>query len=162
MRRDLKRKLDQTEPEKREVYLRELGKIVDAFHERGIVHYNLAPDNVYIDAAGRIIVIDFGNAKREVSRMMQMKTNILDLRYSAPEVITAGASGPSADLYSLGAIMYRMTEGKEPPQSRTRVRKHDGLLVRSGTPYRSLIEALTVPAPERRPGCAMDVLAQLR
>ena len=94
----------------------EIAEIIDRFHSRGIIHYNLSPENIFLDDTGRIRITDFGDAKREVYRILNRNINILDLRYTAPEVLSGETSGYNSEMYSLGARCYRMVTGNEPPQ----------------------------------------------
>ena len=135
-----------------------LAEILDAVHARGMVHYNLSPENVYLDSGGRIRLLDFGDAKRRVYGMMRRSTRILDLRYTAPEILQGEAGGAGSDLYSLGAIYYRMVTGKEPPQSRPRRKKKTGLKVVDARAEKA-IQALTMPAMEKRPKDARTAMA---
>ncbi|MDO5346293.1 MAG: protein kinase [Lachnospiraceae bacterium] len=134
----------------------EIAGIIDCFHSRGISHYNLNPENIFRDDAGRIRITDFGDAKREVYRMLDRNANILDLRYTAPEVLSGETAGYKSDLYSLGAIYYRMLVGKEPPLSRTRRKKKRGF--GAGSPESRIIEALTNPVLAMRPAEAAKAL----
>ena len=139
-----------------EEIMRRLGSVVDGFHARGIIHFNLTPENIFISDSGVVTVTDFSDAKREVFRILQRNGNMIDLRYAAPEVIEGESAGAKADMYSLGAICYRLQTGKEPPQSRTLKRKKTGL---SGTGALSQVtEALTMPNPELRPVEARGLL----
>ena len=135
----------------------QLAEIIDTFHSRGIGHYNLSPDNIYRDENGKIRVMDFGDAKREVYRILNRNANIMDLRYTAPEVLAGENAGYGSDLYSLGAIYYRMLTGKEPPQSKPRRKKKSGLRV-NDLAAGEIIEALTSPVLEMRPTDAADFI----
>lgn len=139
--------------------IRDMAKIIDAFHERGIVHYNLCPENIYLDENGGIRVLDFGSAKRAVCRIFKWDTDLLDLRYAAPEVLRGEEGGAGSDLYSLGAIYYRMVTGKEPPQSRPRRKKKGGLKAVDAS-AEGAIQSLTVPDIGKRPANARAVIPQ--
>lgn len=137
--------------------LHELAGVVDRFHSRGITHYNLNPENIFWDESGRIRVTDFGDAKREVYRILERNVNILDLRYTAPEVLSGENAGYKSDMYSLGAIYYRMLTGKEPPLSRTSKKKKGGFW--SGDfETDKIIKALTDPVLAMRPAEAAKII----
>ena len=140
-----------------EDFIRELAGIVDAIHSRGIIHYHLSPKNIYLDNLGRIRILDFGDAKKEIYRILGPDINILDLRYTAPEVLQREKAGAGADLYSLGAIGYRLLTGKEPPLSRPRRKKKTGLKADTSEVGQA-IEKLTTPIIQKRPESAVQAL----
>ena len=127
-----------------------IGRVVDAFHSRGICHFNLTPENILVDDYGQIMILDFSGAKREIYRILNRNANILDMRYASPETLSGEGADGRADMYSLGAIGYRLYTGKEPPQSRPRRRARTGLKI--GDPaIDRVIETLTMPNPGYRP-----------
>lgn len=132
-----------------------IARVIDTFHDRGICHYNLCPENIFIDHAGQIKITDFSGAKREIYRVLKRNVNLMDVRYAAPEVLSEADAGQKADLYSLGAIWYRIDKGKEPPQSRFLRREKRGLRVES-SPSAERIEKLTMPNPNLRPVRAFE------
>lgn len=137
--------------EKRLALFRRIVDIIGTLHERGIVHLNLAPENIYMDDDGKLTIIDFGAAKRAVYELRDEDLRIFDDRYSAPEVLLGGQIGPAADMYSLGTIYYQMVTGKYPPKSISRVKKHAGLKV-SDAAAAPVIDLLTNPDLTARPG----------
>ncbi len=142
---------DEFPPEKRTLLFRQILDIVGKLHERGIVHLNLAPENIYMNDDGKLKIIDFGAAKRVVYELRDEDLRIFDDRYSAPEVLLGGQIGPAADMYSLGAIYYQMITGKYPPRSISRIKKRQGLKVADSTAA-PVIDLLTNPDLPARPG----------
>ena len=136
-----------------------IGRIVDLFHERGIVHFNLCPENIFIDNIGQIRILDFSEAKFEVSRMLKSSVNIMDFRYAAPEISIGGPADKQADVYSLGAIWYRIEAGKEPPHSRFMKKGKKGLIVNGSSSSRG-IGKMTMPAPSERPVWAAEWISK--
>jgi tRNA A-37 threonylcarbamoyl transferase component Bud32 len=92
--------------------------IADA-HEHGIIHRDLKPSNILIDEkTGQPWVMDFGLAKS-----LQTDSNLTSAGdimgtpgYMAPEIATGQSStaSPAADVYGLGAILYRILTGRPP------------------------------------------------
>jgi eukaryotic-like serine/threonine-protein kinase len=80
-------------------------------HSRGVVHGDVKPGNLMIDARKRVKVGDFGLARRvsdEDGSLLKGTT-----KYMAPEVVTDefGEVGPASDLYSLGFCAYELMCG---------------------------------------------------
>eukprot|EP00518_Triparma_eleuthera_P011616 CAMPEP_0182479504 /NCGR_PEP_ID=MMETSP1319-20130603/34306_1 /TAXON_ID=172717 /ORGANISM="Bolidomonas pacifica, Strain RCC208" /LENGTH=592 /DNA_ID=CAMNT_0024680931 /DNA_START=252 /DNA_END=2030 /DNA_ORIENTATION=+ len=91
-----------------------------------IMHRDLKPDNVGFTLAGELKLIDFGlakvieNADAEASDVYRMSGETGSLRYMAPEVASNAAYNQTADVYSLGVILWEMTSYKKPYEGLTR------------------------------------------
>ena len=90
-------------------------------HSKGIVHRDLKPGNVLIDQDGQPRITDFGLAKRtEADAGMTATGQIVGTpAYMPPEQASGDIEkiGPTADVYSLGAILYYLLTGRPPFQS---------------------------------------------
>jgi tetratricopeptide (TPR) repeat protein len=98
----------------------QLCSALDAAHSENVVHRDLKPNNILIDSAGNLFVMDFGLAKSiETEATMMTRTGqILGTpRYMAPEQVEAKAIDHRADIYSLGLILYEMVSGEIPFQA---------------------------------------------
>ncbi len=77
-------------------------------HRRGVIHRDVKPSNLLVDARGTIWVADFGLARRLADPAMTQTDSLLGTpRYMSPEQAELGPIDGRADLYSLGATLYR-------------------------------------------------------
>ena len=87
-------------------------------HEQGLIHRDLAPDNLFILKNGSVKVIDFGAARFATTSHSRSLTVIIKPGYSAEEQYRSRSDqGGYTDVYSLGAIMYKMITGITPPDA---------------------------------------------
>lgn len=87
-------------------------------HKRGVIHRDIKPANIMLAKDEQVILTDFGIAKiltKQEEAMTQKGVGIGTPAYMAPEQ-ARGASdiGPTADLYSLGIVLYEMLTGRVP------------------------------------------------
>ena len=95
----------------------ELARTVHYAHERGVLHRDIKPGNVLINANGKAHLTDFGLAK--LVETESTITNTDDLlgtpSYMAPEQITGAKELTSAtDVYGLGTVLFEMFTGRAP------------------------------------------------
>jgi transcriptional regulator with GAF, ATPase, and Fis domain/predicted Ser/Thr protein kinase len=91
------------------VFLRVL-RTVSLLHRRAVVHGDLHPGNVIVDADGMPHLIDFGLASRGADALEGSGTPL----FMAPELFTGGRSSMSADIYALGATLWAAITGSAP------------------------------------------------
>src|SRR3954471_17765103 len=93
-------------------------RAVQYAHSRGILHRDLKPGNILLDARGEPLVSDFGLAKwlDTTSDLTRTLTIFGTPGYIAPEQASAAAADlkPTADIYSLGAILFDLLAGRPP------------------------------------------------
>lgn len=98
--------------------LAKVARAIHHAHQRGVLHRDLKPGNVLIDAAGEPHVTDFGLAKlfHEDSGLTATTTTLGTPAFMAPEAASGKARQASigTDVYSLGAVLYALLCGKPP------------------------------------------------
>ena len=83
---------------------------VQAIHEAGLVHRNIGPDNLIITSAGHLVVHDFGYATWQHSQRIRFTppVEVLDPRYSCPDLLARLPVDERTDVYSLGALLHHL------------------------------------------------------
>jgi len=94
----------------------QVARALAALHEKGIIHRNVKPKNILVDASGKVCLIGLGLSKCDAacfSRHLDART-IGTPHFMAPEMIRGDCADPRSDMYSLGATLFALVTGRPP------------------------------------------------
>ena len=101
-------------------------KSLQSVHQEGILHRDIAPDNIFITKKGECKLIDFGAARFATTTYSRSLTVIVKPGYSPEEQYRSrGDQGTYTDVYSLSATLYKMITGATPPDAMVRRAKYE-------------------------------------
>jgi eukaryotic-like serine/threonine-protein kinase len=95
-------------------YTRQILAAIGYAHRHGIVHRDIKPHNVVVDADGRLKVTDFGIARSGASQMTEVGSIIGTAQYLSPEQARGSPVDQRSDVYSVGIVLYEMLTEKVP------------------------------------------------
>jgi WD40 repeat protein/tRNA A-37 threonylcarbamoyl transferase component Bud32 len=98
--------------------LKQIADALDYTHAKGVIHRDLKPHNVLLDAQGNAYLCDFGIAKLSGTHGITRTGEAVGTpSYMAPEQWQGLAVMPQTDIYALGAILFEMLTGRTPFQA---------------------------------------------
>jgi serine/threonine protein kinase len=120
----------------------QVAKGLQAFHRMDMLHQDIRPENIMIDSAGTLKIIDFGSTR--VAGITEIESPLLQqhllgtAQYSAPEYFLGDVGSVQSDQFSLAVLVYELLSGKLPygaqvAKCKTRAAQHRLC-------YRSIIE----------------------
>jgi WD40 repeat protein/serine/threonine protein kinase len=155
--------------------VQQVAEAAHALHERGIVHRDIKPGNILLDAGGKPVLMDLGLAQvsDEVEgRLTKTRQFVGTLRYASPEqVLAAGKLDRRADVYSLGATLWELltlrplfgaTDQTPTPELMQRIQIEE--VERPGKYFRGLgrdLEAIVLKCLEKDPRKRYATAAEL-
>lgn len=119
----------------------QIAKGLQSFHRLEMLHRDLRPENIMIDATGTVKIMDFGSTR--VAGIVENASAVESLpdgtlQYTAPEYFLGEAGTSRSDLFSLGVITYQMLSGRLP--FGTGVAKARSKAAQRRLTYRSLLD----------------------
>ncbi len=91
-------------------------------HSKKIIHRDISPDNIQITTNNEIKIFDFGAAKLTKEDAEETRSIVVKTGYTPPEQYRAKSKqGAFTDLYSVGAVLYKLVTGATPDESVDRI-----------------------------------------
>ena len=143
-------------PEETDDLLLPLMEALEKVHAKGIVHRDIAPDNIIVQPNGKAKLIDFGAARYSTGEKSQSLDVVIKHGFAPREQYTRrGRQGPFTDVYAMAATYYYAITGKLLPDAIERT-EGEGLISPSSMGIQiseqteeALDKALEIMAPDR-------------
>jgi Tol biopolymer transport system component len=153
-------------------YALQIARGLAAAHDKGVVHRDLKPDNLFVTRDGRVKILDFGLAKlrppldpgeigaetRTASVDTEAHTMLGTVGYMSPEQVRRSPADHRSDIFSFGSVLYELLAGHRPFQAVTEAETMTAILNQDPPPLTavngrvsSALERIVRHCLEKRP-----------
>jgi serine/threonine-protein kinase len=150
----------------------DVARALQYIHSKKIIHRDIKPDNVHIDASGKVKLMDFGIAKAASLHLTRTGFAVGTPYYMSPEQVRGEPATESMDIYAFGILLFELLTGQKPVEGDTLERLFYAILneplkpepmVEAGAPAAivDLVLRCTAKKPEGRPRSFTEVIAEL-
>jgi len=104
-------------PAERVERVRQVAEALGVAHSQGVVHRDVKPENVLVDAGGALVLTDFGLALlSDLERLTRSGHIVGTPAYTSPEQLRSDRDeyGPASDVWALGVLLYEALTGERP------------------------------------------------
>lgn len=96
-------------------YAVRVGEALETVHNGGLIHRDVKPENILVTEEGRVVLLDFGTARRYLGKEVATGQTTLTPGYAAPEQYDPRLpENPCTDVYGLAATLYHLLTGAIP------------------------------------------------
>jgi serine/threonine protein kinase len=142
---------------------RQMTRAVSHVHQKGLIHRDIAPANIWLDDRHVAHLGDFDSAIKIGMSQDPQGMPLTTEAYASPEQMAGKCVDERSDLYSLGAVLYELTTGRR-PQRADQAAVVPPASIRPGLPSSldAVIRRLLSERPSDRPESADEVLVALK
>lgn len=151
---------------------KDIARALEYVHSQKIVHRDIKPDNVHIDAKGKVRLMDFGIARAEGLSLTRAGFALGTPYYMAPELVLGQPATDMVDIYAFGILLFELLTGQKPIEGDTVERLfymilneplNTAPLSQAGLPEPliALVLRCTAKKVEERPQSFQEVIAEL-
>ena len=95
--------------------VRQVASALDYAHTQGVLHRDLKPNNILLDASGDAYITDFGIARLMTTNQQLTSTGVVGTpSYMSPEQAQGLSLDGRSDVYALGVVLFELLTGRRP------------------------------------------------
>jgi serine/threonine protein kinase len=119
-------------------YISQVSEGLQYAHEHGVIHRDVKPGNIMVNASGVAKVVDFGIARVMDTSMTQINSVLGSRAYMAPELYNGERADAGTDIWALGVTLYELLSHQKPFKADTEAGIMFKVLTEDPPPVRDL------------------------